>query len=49
MKSEMFKAIRDRKIKYRCSERHYLELYAGGYSVHAENETRDFLAALLSY
>ncbi|MFX0020767.1 MAG: radical SAM protein [Candidatus Hermodarchaeota archaeon] len=46
MDSEMFKAIRDRKIKGRCSTCHHLEMCGGGCRVHAENETGDFLAAL---
>ena len=46
MESEMFKAIRDRKIKGRCSTCHHLEMCGGGCRVHAENETGDFLAAL---
>jgi len=46
MESDMFKAIRDRKIKGRCSTCHHLEMCGGGCRVHAENETGDFLAAL---
>lgn len=46
MESEMFKAIRDRKIKGRCSTCHHLDMCGGGCRVHAENETGDFLAAL---
>ncbi|MFX0032608.1 MAG: radical SAM protein [Candidatus Hodarchaeota archaeon] len=46
MESETFKAIRDRKVKGRCSTCHHLELCGGGCRVHAENETGDFLAAL---
>jgi radical SAM protein with 4Fe4S-binding SPASM domain len=46
MESEMFKAIRDREIKGRCSTCHHLEMCGGGCRVHAENETGDFLAAL---
>ncbi|MFW9771533.1 MAG: radical SAM/SPASM domain-containing protein [Candidatus Heimdallarchaeota archaeon] len=46
MESEMFKAIRDRKIKGKCSTCHHLDLCGGGCRVHAENETGDFLAAL---
>ncbi|MFW9969058.1 MAG: radical SAM protein [Candidatus Odinarchaeota archaeon] len=46
MDSGMFKAIRDRKIKGRCSTCHHLEMCGGGCRVHAENETGDFLAAL---
>ncbi|MBD3196958.1 MAG: radical SAM protein [Candidatus Lokiarchaeota archaeon] len=44
MESEMFKAIRDRKIKGKCSTCHHLDLCGGGCRVHAENETGDFLA-----
>ena len=44
MESEMFKAIRDRKIKGKCATCHHLELCGGGCRVHAENETGDFLA-----
>lgn len=46
MESEMFKAIRDRKIKGKCSTCHHLDLCGGGCRVHAENETGDFLASL---
>jgi radical SAM protein with 4Fe4S-binding SPASM domain len=46
MESEMFKAIRDRKIKGKCATCHHLELCGGGCRVHAENETGDFLASL---
>ncbi|MHA2401278.1 MAG: SPASM domain-containing protein, partial [Promethearchaeota archaeon] len=46
METEMFKAIRDRKIKGKCSTCHHLEMCGGGCRVHAENETGDFLAAL---
>ncbi len=46
MESEMFKAIRDRKITGSCSTCHHLEMCGGGCRVHAENETGDFLAAL---
>lgn len=46
MESEIFKAIRDRKIKGRCATCHHLELCGGGCRVHAENETGDFLASL---
>lgn len=44
MDSEMFKAIRDRKIKGKCATCHHLELCGGGCRVHAENQTGDFLA-----
>ncbi|MBN1801598.1 MAG: radical SAM protein [Candidatus Lokiarchaeota archaeon] len=44
METEMFKAIRDRKIKGKCATCHHLELCGGGCRVHAENETGDFLA-----
>jgi len=46
MESEMFKAIRDRKIKGRCASCHHLDMCGGGCRVHAENETGDFLASL---
>ena len=46
METEMFKAIRDRKIKGKCSTCHHLDMCGGGCRVHAENETGDFLAAL---
>ena len=46
MESEMFKAIRDRKVKGRCSTCHHLELCGGGCHVHAENLTGDFLESL---
>lgn len=46
MESKMFKAIRDREIKGRCSTCHHLEMCGGGCRVHAENETGDFLASL---
>jgi radical SAM protein with 4Fe4S-binding SPASM domain len=46
METEMFKAIRDRKIKGKCSTCHHLDLCGGGCRVHAESETGDFLAAL---
>ncbi len=46
METEMFKAIRDRKIKGKCSTCHHLEMGGGGCRVHAENETGDFLAEL---
>ncbi|MGM0468142.1 MAG: radical SAM protein [Promethearchaeati archaeon] len=45
MESEIFKAIRDRKIKGKCADCHHLELCGGGCRIHAENETGDFLAA----
>jgi radical SAM protein with 4Fe4S-binding SPASM domain len=44
METNMFKAIRDRKIKGKCSTCHHLEMCGGGCRVHAENETGDFLA-----
>ncbi|MBY8989625.1 MAG: radical SAM protein [Candidatus Lokiarchaeota archaeon] len=46
MESEMFKTIRDRNIKGKCSTCHHLDMCGGGCRVHAENETGDFLAAL---
>ncbi|MFX1442899.1 MAG: radical SAM protein [Promethearchaeota archaeon] len=46
METEMFKKIRDRKIKGKCSTCHHLDLCGGGCRVHAENVTGDFLAAL---
>ena len=44
METDMFKAIRDRKIKGKCSTCHHLDMCGGGCRVHAENETGDFLA-----
>lgn len=46
MESQLFKDIRDRNIKGRCSSCHHLDLCGGGCRCHAENETGDFLASL---
>ncbi len=46
MESQIFKDIRDRKVKGKCATCHHLELCGGGCRVHAENETGDFLASL---
>ena len=45
MESQMFKDIRDRKVKGKCATCHHLDLCGGGCHCHAENETGDFLAS----
>lgn len=42
MDSQIFKDIRDRKRKGKCSSCEHIELCGGGCRVHAENETGDF-------